>query len=279
MTVGTLCRFGCGACIGPGSGDEPMTYGPRMAADYDRGRSLRPQDVEKWMAAAGPYLPRAGGRILDLGAGTGRFSDALARFRGAGVVACEPSAAMRATFRSTFPRAVVVGGAAEAMPFVAGAFDAVWASQVLHHVRDLPAFAAGVRHVVRPSGHLLIRGAFGPVQDLVLYGYFPLAWAEGSAARLTLERVTGVLNDADFAMVDHVQVEQVFAEDAGELVEKVQTRSLSPLADLPDQAFEEGLSALRRDADRGRIAAPIVDRLDLVVFRAPPRPPPGQGPL
>jgi SAM-dependent methyltransferase len=179
---------------------------------------------------------------------------------------------MRSVFRSNFPRASVVGGTAEAIPFLAGAFDAVWASQVVHHVRDLPAFAAGMRHVLRPTGHVLIRGGFGPVEELPLFRYFPLAWAEGNAVRLSLDRIASVLNDADFAMVDRVQVEQTFAENADELVEKVEARSLSPLAGLPDHAFEQGLSALRSDADRGRIAGPIVDRLDLVVFRAPPRP-------
>ncbi|HEX5203765.1 class I SAM-dependent methyltransferase [Paractinoplanes rhizophilus] len=245
-----------------------MTYGSRMAAGYDRGRGLRPRDVAKWMTEAGPYLPSAGGRVLDLGAGTGRFSDALARFRGASVVACEPSAAMRAVLRSNLPGALVVGGAAEAMPFRAGEFDAVWASQVVHHVGDLPMFAAEARRVLRPRGHLLLRGGFGPVRELPLYRYFPLAWPAGSAAPLALEQIAGVLAGAGFGLVEHVQVAQTFAESAGELVEKVATRSLSPLAGLPDQAFEEGLSALRRDASDGTIAVPVVNRLDLVVFRA-----------
>src|SRR5690349_5614733 len=51
-------------------------------------------------------------------------------------------------------------------------------------------FAAGLRHVLRPKGHLLIRGGFGPVQELPLYRYFPLAWAERNAVRLTLERAS-----------------------------------------------------------------------------------------
>ncbi|MEU8610380.1 class I SAM-dependent methyltransferase [Actinoplanes sp. NPDC048791] len=240
-----------------------------MAAGYDRARSLRSRDVGRWMAAASPYLPPAGGRILDLGAGTGRFSAALARFSGAKVVACEPSAAMRAAFPANSPDSWVIGGAAEAIPFRTGAFDAVWASQVVHHVSDLPALAAGLRHVLRPKGHLLIRGGFGRVEELPLYRYFPLAWAEGNAVRLTLERIAGVLADVDLVLVDQVQVEQTFADNADELVEKVKTRSLSPLAGLPDQVFEDGLSALRKDADEGRIAEPVVDRLDLVVFRAP----------
>jgi SAM-dependent methyltransferase len=246
-----------------------MTYGSRMAAGYDRGRSLRSQDVARWMAAAGPYLPSAGGRVLDLGAGTGRFSDALARFSGARVVACEPSAAMRTALRSKLPDAVAVGGVAEAAPFLGGVFDSVWASQVVHHVAGLPAFAAEMRRVLRPRGHLLIRGGFGPVEELPLYRYFPLAWAAGRAVRLTLERIAGVLADAGFAMVDHLRVAQTFAENADELIGKVAARSLSPLAALPDRAFAEGLSALRSDAGEGAVVGPIVERLDLVVFRAP----------
>ncbi|BCJ48134.1 hypothetical protein GCM10010168_24940 [Actinoplanes ianthinogenes] len=240
-----------------------------MAAGYDRGRRLRSQDLESWMAAAIPYLSSAGGRILDLGAGTGRFSGTLARSCGATVVAGEPSAAMRAAFRSNLPDALVVGGAAEALPFRAGVFDAVWASQVIHHVTDLTACAAEVRRVLRPHGHLLLRGGFGAVQELPLYRYFPLAWPPGSAVCLTVEQLAGALGDAGFAMVDHVQVEQTFARDAGELVRKVETRALSPLAGLPDETFERGLSALRSDADSGRLTGPIVERLDLVVFRAP----------
>jgi predicted RNA methylase len=51
-----------------------------MATAYVRGRVLRPDDLAAWMAAARSSLPTtASGRILDLGAGTGRFSTALAR--------------------------------------------------------------------------------------------------------------------------------------------------------------------------------------------------------
>ena len=130
-------------------------YGTAMADAYRRGRNLRPVDVAAWLTAAAPYLPGPGGRILDLGAGTGRFTTALGAAAGATVIACEPSAAMRAVFDAGTP---LVGGVAEALPFAPGSVDAVWASQVLHHVRDRSAFAHGIRHVLRPSGHLLLRG-------------------------------------------------------------------------------------------------------------------------
>ncbi|GID28274.1 hypothetical protein Abr02nite_32570 [Paractinoplanes brasiliensis] len=245
-----------------------------MAAAYNRGRGLHPRDIERWMTAAGPYLPSAGGRILDMGAGTGRFTNALAWFSTATVVACEPSAAMRDVFRAGSPHAVLVGGAAEALPFRARTFDAVWASQMIHHVRDLPAFAAELRRVLQPNGHLLIRGGFGPPTELPFYRYFPRAWTESKAALVTLDQITGVLSEAGFAVTAHVRVEQTYANSPEELIEKAATRSLSPLADLPDQLFEEGLAALRADAAEGRIAVPVVEQLDLVVLSQPAPPAP-----
>lgn len=248
-----------------------VTYGPTMASGYDRGRRLRAEDVDRWMSAARPYLPEDGGRVLDLGAGTGRFSDALARTGGAMVVACEPASAMRSVCRSRCSVAVVVGGAAEAAPFRSRVFDAVWASQVLHHVPDLPAFAANMRRVLRPTGHLLLRGGFGPVEELPLYRYFPDAWAADKRVRLSLDRIVSDLADADLEMVDRVQIEQVFAGGPEELVEKVRSRSLSNLAGLSEPAFQEGLRALRQDADNGVITGAVLDRLDLVVFGRPSR--------
>ena len=122
-----------------------MVYTDAMAANYDRGRRLRPVDIDRWLAAAAPYLPGGDGRILDLGAGTGRFSAALARVSGATVVALEPSAAMRTLCRvNSPPEVLVVGGTAQAMPFRDNTFDAVWASQVIHHIADLPAFAVNL---------------------------------------------------------------------------------------------------------------------------------------
>ena len=50
-------------------------YDARMAAAYPRGRRLREADLASWLAAARPHLS---GPVLDLGAGTGRFTAALA---------------------------------------------------------------------------------------------------------------------------------------------------------------------------------------------------------
>ena len=230
-----------------------------MASAYLHGRNLRGVDVAAWMAAAAPYLPGPGGRILDLGAGAGRFTAALARASGAAVVACEPAAAMRAVFPADLS---LVGGAAERIPLAAASVDAVWASQMVHHVGDLGAFARDVRHVLRPGGHLLLRGGFGPPELLPLRRWFPQAFGTDFAGLLA--DVTARLAEVGVALTARIEVPQRYADSARELVDKVATRSLSNLAQLPDDVFEAGLRALQRDARE--LSYPLDERLDLVVF-------------
>lgn len=232
-----------------------MVFDAALAGRYDAGRRLRPVDIDAWMAAARPFLPGPGGRVLDLGAGTGRFTAALAGASGAAVVACEPSAAMRLVC----PARPLVGGSAEGLPFRDATFDAIWASQMIHHVTDLEAFTAGVRRVLRPGGRLLLRGGFGPPDDLPYYQYFPAAWPDRT-------EMASVLAAVDLPRVAHLKVSQVLAESPWEFVERARSRSLSNLATLDDAVFAEGLRAMEQDATEGHLPARIVEQLDLIVF-------------
>ena len=249
-----------------------MRYDASMAAGYGCGRRLRPVDIDRWMRAVRPYLPTTGSCILDLGAGTGRFSAALAQAFGATVVACEPSPAMRAAWTGQDPRVHLVGGSAEAAPFRDNAFDAVWASQMVHHVSDMSAFASNVRRILKPAVHLLVRGGFSPAEQLPLFAYFPQAWAPQRRAALPLPKLIDILADHGINFVDRVTVAQTLADTADELINKVRTRSLSNLAELPDPLFEQGCRELEHAAPAGKIHFPVIEHLDLVIFRADPKP-------
>jgi len=245
--------------VGAGSvAGVSAVYSTAMADAYLRGRNLRAADVAAWMTAAAPHLPGPAGRILDLGAGTGRFTAALAQATRATVIACEPSAAMRAVFPAG---PGLVAGTAENLPFRRASFDAVWASQMLHHVRDLEAFARDIRHVLRPGGHLLLRGGYGAPEMLPLHRWFPGAFADFGAL---LAAVTTRLAALGVSRTARIEVPQRYAGSAGELVDKVATRSLSNLATLPDDVFAAGLHAVRRDAPG--LSYPLNERLDLVIF-------------
>jgi ubiquinone/menaquinone biosynthesis C-methylase UbiE len=248
-----------------------------MASAYDAGRSLAPGAFDTWAAAVRPFLGVVGqGPILDLGAGTGRFSGHLAQWAGAAVIAVEPAVAMATGARAKHLVGVdVVAGAAESIPLCDDAVAAVWMSQVVHHIDDLENAAFELRRVLRPGGRLLIRGAFGHNDetgsggvDFVLYHYFPAA-GRFAATFPSRRRVLEAFGSAGFVDEFTTKVAQVTAASLRELHGRLSTRADSTLAALDDDTFAEGLEALERDANAGTSPTPVVDHLDFTVLRLP----------
>jgi len=105
--------------------------------------------------------PPAGGRALDLGAGNGIVSAALAA-DGWSVCAVEPdpsgtvgAAAVASLARDAGLPVGVVRAVGERLPFAGEAFDLVVARQVAHHAGDLDALAREAARVLRPGGRFL----------------------------------------------------------------------------------------------------------------------------
>lgn len=104
-------------------------------------------------------------RILDLGCGTGRASEALKqRHRKAQVVGMDLAQAMarRARRRSRWMRPVdAVCGDARRLPLAANSIDLVFSNLMLQWVADRRACFDELRRVMRPGGILLFT-TFGP---------------------------------------------------------------------------------------------------------------------
>ena len=106
-------------------------------------------------------LGPAGGHALDVGAGRGISSYALAR-DGWRVTALEPDpstvvgagAIEELATISNLP-VEVVRNWGESLPFPDASFDLVYGRQVLHHARDLPTLCAEMARVLRPGGTFL----------------------------------------------------------------------------------------------------------------------------
>jgi SAM-dependent methyltransferase len=121
--------------------------------DREHLRALRLAELER----AIPTLP-AGGRVLEIGAGSGWQAAELAR-RGFDVAAVDLATSPYARER-VFP---VVDYDGRRLPFARGSFDAAFSSNVLEHVREVEALQAEIRRVLRPGGiavHLLPSAAW-----------------------------------------------------------------------------------------------------------------------
>jgi SAM-dependent methyltransferase len=122
--------------------------------------ALRYWTSEEWVAVRA-LLGAPRGEALDLGAGRGIASYALAR-EGFSVTALEPDAsaivgagAIRALAASEKLPIEVVEDVGERLPFEAGRFRVVFARAVLHHTKDLRAACREVFRVLEPGGRLI----------------------------------------------------------------------------------------------------------------------------
>lgn len=121
-----------------------------FAAHYDRARPTFPQDAVAWLC--GDPVNPADVDVLDLGAGTGKLTRALAA-AGYRVVSVEPSEGMREVLSATSPGASVLAGSAESIPLPDASVDVVTSGQAMHWF-ELPVALPEITRVLRPGGLL-----------------------------------------------------------------------------------------------------------------------------
>lgn len=115
---------------------------------------------DEWSAVRA-LLPARVGRVLDVGAGMGIASYALAA-DGLQVTALEPdpsdlvgAGAIRQLAHDAGLDITVVEEWGEGLPFGDASFDVIHARQVLHHAHDLGQFCAELYRVLKPGGRLI----------------------------------------------------------------------------------------------------------------------------
>jgi SAM-dependent methyltransferase len=117
---------------------------------YDRFMGRYSQELAPVFADFAGIEP--GLTALDVGCGSGVLTEELARRLGAEhVAAVDPSPLVEAC-AARVPGADVRSGAAEALPWPDGSFDAVLAQLVVHFLDDPVVGVAEMRRVVRPGG-------------------------------------------------------------------------------------------------------------------------------
>ena len=130
--------------------DEHGFRAPAEAYDRHIGR-YGPELARELVAAAGV---RPGDRVLDVGCGPGALTGELVAIAGQPqlVAAVDPSPPFAAACAERLPGTDVRTGAAEALPFPDGAFDAALAQLVVNFMDDATAGVREMARVVRPGG-------------------------------------------------------------------------------------------------------------------------------
>ncbi|HET7388404.1 MAG TPA: class I SAM-dependent methyltransferase [Nocardioidaceae bacterium] len=125
-----------------------------VADAYDRARPGYPAEAAEWLTGGSGEPSRRRARVVELGAGTGKLTEALLAL-GHDVLATDPLEAMLQHLHARCPEVPAVRASAEAIPAPSRSADVVVAGQAFHwfdHARALPEIA----RVLRPGGHLAL---------------------------------------------------------------------------------------------------------------------------
>lgn len=218
------------------------------ADTYAKGRPDYPAALTGWLREALRLGP--GRSVVDLGAGTGKFTGLLAA-TGATVTAIEPVDAMRARLAASLPGVTARAGSAEAMPLPDASLDALVCAQAFHWF-STPAALAEIRRVLR------IGGRFG------------LIWNVRDEAAPWVRELTAIMNahEGDAPRYHTGAWRSVFpAEGFGPLHEEAFSHGHrgSPEQVILDRTLSVSFIAALPEVERARVA----DEVRSLIARTP----------
>lgn len=237
---------------------------------YDRGRDHGPELVQLWMNVIASWAgKRRISTILDLGCGTGRFSEALAAHFDAEVIGVDPSEKMldQARMKLRDRRVRYQPGRGEALPLSDDSVDLIFMSMCFHHFDDKMLAGRECRRVARDGAAAIVRtGTRERIPSYPYLEFFPESRPIMEDCLPTAAFIREVFESAGFSTVSSDVVTQTIASDYASYAEKIAAGADSVLAQLSPDVFQSGLEALRSYA-AGAGDKQVCEPIDVFVFR------------
>jgi ubiquinone/menaquinone biosynthesis C-methylase UbiE len=235
---------------------------------YDRGRDHGPELLTLWMDAVASHVNTDFiHTILDLGCGTGRFSEALAARFNADVFGIDPSKKMleQARNKQLDARVRYDPGSGEAIPLPGDYVDLIFMSMCFHHFADAELAARECYRVLREGCKAFLRtGTREHISSYAYVDFFPESRPILNDVLPASSLICDVFEKAGFRTVSLESITQTIAPNYAVYAEKLATGADSVLARLNQTEFEVGLSAVRAHA--ASVDRPVEEPIDFFVF-------------
>jgi SAM-dependent methyltransferase len=231
----------------------PDAFG-RTASEYEFGRPEWPDELIEQVVHDADIA--ADETVLDLGAGTGKLTRALAP-RFARVVAVEPDDAMRAVLAEFVPKAELIEGEAEAIPLGDDSVGAVFSGEAFHWFAT-KATVAEVARVLQTGGvfaffwNIFEKHLEPPLSDEVRE-FVEDAFARGGRpgqARIVSGEWRQAFEGSRFGTLHEAEVVREIASDRDHwLANLLSVSSIAAMSDGDRAAFADRVRELTRDAE------------------------------
>lgn len=243
----------------------------RLAGAYHAGNEMPEASLRAWVELIGSFTPRSDPAVVEIGAGTGMFCAALARWgRASLVVGVDPSAAMLAQAARFNEQTGVhyVGGSADAVPTRGQLFDLALLSRVIHHLPDRRACARELVRILRPGGVVVIRTTFREQLDARVYDYWPRLREVDERRFPGRQEVLADFTACGFSVLEVTSFAQPVTTGLREYHARMATMPQSKFTHLTDVEFQSGLRRLEADAAAEPVTrpCPVQERYDVVAL-------------
>ena len=239
-----------------------------IPANYDRARDHGSENVDLWMNIVSSFVEtETVQNVLDLGCGTGRYSNGLADHFGAKVIALDPSAKMLEQAAAKFENTPVrcVRARSEDVPLSDRSVDLVFISMVFHHFVDPERAALECRRVLGNGGVVFLRaGAVDRIAEYAYVPFFPKAVSVLQDSLPSLAFMRQTFEAAGFRTVHERSVIQTIAKDLNEYAGKLAVGGDSILMRIDPAEFAAGIAEMKRRASK--IPYPVSEPIDYFVF-------------
>ncbi|HUY07616.1 MAG TPA: class I SAM-dependent methyltransferase [Acidimicrobiales bacterium] len=214
----------------------------KIADSYARGRPEYPAEMISWMKRLTGV--GAGDVVVDLGAGTGKFTRSLVNL-GLRVTAIEPVDEMRAQLSAMLPEVSAVGGVAQHLEAESASADLCTCAQSFHWFADEVAVAE-IARVLKP-GHFLVlvwnqRDVSNPIQ--LTLEEFLLRYQDPEIPHSPNRRWKPVIDGSNlFEFVEETRFTHVHELDGEGVIDRL--RSMSVYSSLSLEIQQEATEQIR----------------------------------